>query len=211
MNKIYYKWRYYTLGQDHYLESIKKITRNNIVSLKIASIVVCILGFCFTCFPLFIEKNFLKAGVYFFVIFIAIIIYILANVILNQYKNGKKSVILKVYLLTTLHYINIIMFGIYIGVITSPDGTATTFMSLLICALFLFINPPLYNLLLTLVAMIVFIILCVFIKEPNIWIFDIFNVLIAGLISIIFSWLISMYRMVSVFNAGKLEEERNNY
>jgi predicted signal transduction protein with EAL and GGDEF domain len=84
-------------------------------------------------------------------------------------------------------------------------------MSLLICALFLFINPPLYNLLLTLGAMALFIVSSVIIKEPAIWIFDVFNVLIAGLISIIFTWQVSMSRLVSVFNVSKLEEERNNY
>ncbi|MCL1927634.1 MAG: GGDEF domain-containing protein [Treponema sp.] len=84
-------------------------------------------------------------------------------------------------------------------------------MTLLICALFLFINPPLYNLVLTLSAMAFFITASVLIKERNIWIFDIFNVLIAGAFSIIFTWQISMSRLVSVFNAGKLEEERNSY
>ncbi|MCL2764553.1 MAG: GGDEF domain-containing protein [Treponema sp.] len=211
MKDIYYKWRYYTLGREHYLESIKKIIQNNFVNLRTANIIVIIFGFCFMYFPLFIEKNIPKAGVYFIVISIAVIISILANVSINQNKNSTQTKKIKIYILTTLHYINVIMFGIYIGVITSPDGTATSFMPLLICALFLFINPPLYNLLLTLGAMIVFIILCIIIKEPNIWIFDIFNVLFAGLISIIFSWLISMYRMVSVFSVGKLEEERNSY
>jgi diguanylate cyclase (GGDEF)-like protein len=142
---------------------------------------------------------------------IAILISIFANFSLKHYKPGTRKGILQGYILTTLYYANVIQFGIYIGVWASPDGSATTFMSLLICALFLFINPPLYNLLLTLGAMAYFIILSVLIKEPAVWIFDVFNVLIAGLISIIFTWQVSMSRLVSVFNASKLEEERNSY
>jgi diguanylate cyclase (GGDEF)-like protein len=160
---------------------------------------------------MFIEKNIVKAGVYLISIIVCVLVSIFANICLKQYKPGTRNGVLHGYILTTVYYINVTLFGIYIGVLTSPNGTATTFMSLLICALFLFINPPLYNLLLTLGAMALFTISCVLIKEPSVWIFDIFNVLIAGLISIIFTWQVSMSRLVSVYNAAKLEEERNSY
>jgi diguanylate cyclase (GGDEF)-like protein len=211
LKNILYKWRYYTLGREQYNECIRKIIPNNLVGLRTTNIVVSVLCFCFTCFPLFIEKNITKAGVYLIAIIVAILISILANHSLKHYKPGTRKGILFGYILTTVYYINVIQFGIYLGVLTSPDGTATTFMSFLICALFLFINPPLYNLILTLGAMALFILSCILIKERSVWIYDVFNVLIAGLISIIFTWQVSMSRLVSVFNASKLEEERNSY
>jgi len=75
----------------------------------------------------------------------------------------------------------------------------------------MFANPPIFNSVLTLSAMTIFIISSVLLKSPQNWIFDIVNVLIAGAISFVFTWNIVMYKLGAVLSANKLQEERNNY
>ena len=211
MGKIIHKWRYYTLEQEQYNQCMTIIFPHNLYYLRLANAILAALTFCFMCFPLYVEKNIYKASFYLLAIFIALLLTAYANHEYRLYKQGKLIKNLNVYIMTTLYYINITIFGIYIGVWTSRNGTATTFMSLLICALFLYIHPPLYNLLLTLSATVLFIIASVALKARDIWIYDISNALLAGIISIIFTWVVSMLRIVAAVNESKLEEERNSY
>ena len=113
--------------------------------------------------------------------------------------------------LPTVYYANLMLFGIYLGVWSRPDSSAVTFMGFLICALFLFINPPQYNLCLTLGALAVFIASSVIMKPPHLWIYDTIHAVIAACISLFFGWEITMLRLVSVLNARKLENERDRY
>jgi diguanylate cyclase (GGDEF)-like protein len=55
--------------------------------------------------------------------------------------------------------------------------------------------------------MVVFIVSTVLVKEPHNWIYDIENVLIAGSVSLLFSWQITMQRLVSALKESRLEEE----
>jgi len=103
------------------------------------------------------------------------------------------------------------LFGTFLGVWSNPGNYAVSFMSFLIGALFLFNYPPTFNFCLTLGAIAVFIASSVIVKPPNIWSFDISNVLIAGSISLLFGWEITKSRLESLLNTCKLEEERNRY
>ena len=211
MQNVLNTWRYYTLGREQYNECMRKTFHSNLYSLRQANTVVVVLGICFTLVPIVFEKDFRKAGIYLAAIIIAILLAVFANHRYRQLKQGKQIGDLHIRILTAVYYANIILFGIYIGVWSNPDGPAVSFMTFLICAFFLFINPPLYNLLLTLGAMSVFITSTVLVKGPQNWIFDIFNVLIAGSLSLFFSWQITRLRLAAALNASKLENERNSY
>jgi diguanylate cyclase (GGDEF)-like protein len=80
-------------------------------------------------------------------------------------------------------------------------------MTFLICALFLFITPALYNILIPFCAIAVFIVSNILVKEPQNWIFDVVNVLIAGLVSLVFGWQITRLRLASALYESELEEE----
>jgi diguanylate cyclase (GGDEF)-like protein len=73
------------------------------------------------------------------------------------------------------------------------------------------INSPLFNLCLTGGAMICFIVSTIIVKEFNNYILDIVNVIIAGVISLYFTWQISKLRLGLELSAIMLEDERNNY
>jgi hypothetical protein len=76
----------------------------------------------------------------------------------NQHRKGKHVSDTLIYTLIILKYATIILFGVYIGVWGNSDSMAVIFMSFLICALFLIIAPPIFNLSLTLGAMAIFIV-----------------------------------------------------
>jgi diguanylate cyclase (GGDEF)-like protein len=84
-------------------------------------------------------------------------------------------------------------------------------MCILICALALLVNPPFYNLCLTLVAMGGFITATVIVKPYELWLMDICNVVFAGYISLFLNWQITKLRLGLELSANMLEDERNKY
>lgn len=206
-----YDWRYYKLGKDEYNKYMQKAFKHNLASLRSSNWVIVILAVCFSVFPLMFEHSLHKMEIYFAAAFIALLVAILTGYKNKQQKNGKQISNKLIYALTIIYYANIILFGIYIGVWSNHEKLAVTFMCFLICALLPHINSPLFNLSLTLCAMLVFSLSTVFIKAPANWIYDLVNVQIAGLISIIFNWQVSAIRISQAASSCKLEEERDNY
>jgi len=102
-------------------------------------------------------------------------------------------------------------FSIYIGVLDNIGGPAILFMGFIICALFLFNNPPIFNLSLSLVAVTALIISSVSLKSPAYWVFDVTHSVIFGSASIVFTWYFAKYRITAELNAARLEDERNSY
>jgi diguanylate cyclase (GGDEF)-like protein len=190
---------------------MNKIFAGNLYSLRQVNTVVAVLSACFMIFPIVFEKNLPKAGIYLVVSMVAMLLALYSKHKHNQHIQGKKVSNLLIYALIILFYTNAMMFGMYLGVWANPEKLAVTFMGFLICALFLFVNPPIFNLLLTLSMVIIFIISTILMKSPQNQIFDIVNVLIAGAISLIFTWYIVMHKLLAVLSAIKLEEERNSY
>ncbi|MCL2031639.1 MAG: GGDEF domain-containing protein, partial [Oscillospiraceae bacterium] len=170
--------------------------------------VVVILAVCFSAFPMLVERNLPKAGIYFAVAGVALWIDLSAR---HRDKHKKTTSRWVIYALMVLYYTNVMLFGIYLGVWSSPDMLAVTFMGFLIVSLFLFITPPTFNLCLTIGALALFTVSTMLLKESRHWIFDMVNAGIACLLSLIFNWRINAYRLLAVLNAWKLEEERNKY
>jgi len=207
MRNFFYSWRFYTFGREQYYDCMNKVFSNNLLALRQASIFVTIFAACFSLFPLIIERDLIRAGIYLGVGVIALLISFCANYVMQQINVNNRII----YILTAVYYANITSFGIYLGVWANPDNFAVLFMCILICALVLFITPPLYNLCLTLAAMISFLACAILIKPAQIWIMDISNVLFAGFLASFLNWHITKLRMGLEISANKLEEERNKY
>jgi diguanylate cyclase (GGDEF)-like protein len=206
-------WRYYSLGKEHYHESMKKIFLNNLLSLRQANTIVAVFAACFALvsligvFGLPIEVNFIKAGICFTAALVALMLTIYTNYKMQTVFMNNRFI----YIVTIIFYANVVFFGIYLSVWSSPDKLATIFLCLLICAPLMVINSPLFNLGLTGGAMICFIISTIIAKDFNNYILDIVNVIIAGIISLYFTWQISKLRLGLELSASMLEDERNNY
>jgi len=137
MNSLFYKWRYYSLGFDEYRKCIDRAFIDNVYRLFLANRTVTIFALIFTVYPLFVAKNYFNALFYIGTSIIALFFTIFTDNLCKQQKQGK---ILKkrfIHLLITLYYINIIVFGIYLGIWANPGKYAVSFMGILICALFL--------------------------------------------------------------------------
>lgn len=207
MGKFFYSWRFYTYGHERYHECMSNVFVNNLNSLRQANTIVAVFAGCFSLFPILFEKNYFNAA---FSIATAVIALLLA-VYLN-YKMQTAIVENKfIYLFTVIFYINLMAFGIFLGIWSAPDRLATIYLCFLICALLMFINPPLFNLCLTIGAMFAFIILTFINKAAENAIVDIVDTLIAGIISLYFTWHITKLRLGMEISANMLEEERNKY
>jgi diguanylate cyclase (GGDEF)-like protein len=181
---------------------------NNLQSLRQGNSLVAVFAVFYAVVPILTEDlNFIKAGIYFAIAVVAVLISLYANYVM-QLINVKNSVI---YSLITLFYVNLTFFGIYQSVWTTPDKPASLIFVFFVIALLLYINPPQFNLILTLFAAAVFIASTIIIKNYDIWIYDIVHVVIAGALSLFFSWHITKLRMGMEISASQLEEERNKY
>jgi len=201
-------WRYYSLGKEHYYEAMKKIFLNNLLSLRQANTIVAVFAACFSLASLIIEKDIVKAGVCFGAALVALLLAIYTNYKMQTVFINNRFI----YIITTVFYVNVVFFGIYLSVWSSPTKLATIFLCLLICAPLMVINSPLFNLSLTGGAIICFIVSTILVKkDPEIWGLDIVNAMIAGVIGLYFTWQISKLRLGLELSASMLEDERNNY
>jgi diguanylate cyclase (GGDEF)-like protein len=200
-------WRYYSFGREHYYECMNKIFINNLQSLRQANTMVVGFAGFFVILSIIVERDISKAGVCFATAIIALLLALFTNYKMQTiYVNNRFT-----YMLSLLFYANVMLFGIYLSVWSSPDKLATIFLCLLICAPLMFINSPLLNLCLTGGAVISFIVSTILVKSFDNWILDIINALIAGIISLYFGWQVGKLRLGLELSATMLEDERNNY
>jgi len=212
MKKFIYSWRFYSFGREQYQECMNNIFNDNLLNLRHGNAILAIFACVSAIFPLVFQYNFqtagiIKAGVFLGVAFVSMIISFIANYLM-QLINIKKRII---YALITLFFLNVVLFGTYIDVWSNPTDLAGIFSCMLVCSLLLFINPPQFNLILTLGGMAIFITSSFFLKEPRLWLFDIANAVVAGALSVYFSWHITKLRMGMELSASQLEDERNQY
>ncbi|MCL2211125.1 MAG: GGDEF domain-containing protein [Treponema sp.] len=212
MKKLFTIWRYYSLGYEQYHECMERIHKNNLYNLRVGNVLAIVLAALFSGFPLLVNHNIQEAAAYLVISLFSLLLFIIANrniKLINQQKRLENK--RKVCILIILFFINVVFFGIFTGVLMNRDNYTVTFMTLLVCSLFLFYSSPVFNLCLIASATAVFITFTVLLKEPGIYIVDIYNVIFSALISLFICWRITMLRLVSELNAWKMEEERNKY
>jgi len=206
-NKFLFLWSHYSYAPDQYKEYINRLFINNLSTLREISKIVAIVIICFTAFPIFYEKNFVNALFY--------LLFAVIALVLSYYTNYKMQTTVVsnrfIYIFITLFYVNIMSFGIYLNIFSIQERPASVFFSFLICALLMFVNPPQFNLGLTLTAMTAFIITSVCFKTFNAAVYDIISTVLAGVISLYFTWQITKLRFGLEISTTILEEERNKY
>jgi diguanylate cyclase (GGDEF)-like protein len=212
MNRLFNFWRYYSLGRDQYYVFMNKECKNNLYNLRLVNILVVFLACAFASYPIFVQKNIYGAFICLFTALIGLLLAILVNSYIKLFKSRKRTINKNnIYLLIILYYLNLIFFGLYISVWSDRSNYAVGFMVILVCALLLFFNSPIFDLCLTLTAAAVFIISSVLLKSPEIYVIDIFNVIFSTIISLFFCWRTTMSRFMSDLSVSKMENERNKY
>ena len=208
---LFNNWRFYGLEQDEYRKCMKRSFIDNLYGLRQASFSIFVLALVFALAPVLIERNFTKLIWYISTAVVALFMGIFLSYKCSRHKQGKAVSTRFVYAMIAAYYANIITFGIYLSVWSNPGKVAVSFMGILICALFLYVVPPLFTLLLTLGAMASFITATVMVKSFSDWTMDTVNVLFAGYVGLFFGWQSTMFRMSLLTAANKFEDERNNY
>jgi len=186
---------------------MNKLFSSNLMILSRTNKIVSIVAFCFAFFPIVFENSLIKAGVYIFVSLVALFISIYSNYLMQQINVSNRVI----YILITLFCVNIMSFGIYLDIWSNPGTIASIFPCFLICFLLLFINPPRFNLFITLFFLFAFIISAIIVIEPSRLSYFIINSVIASMMSIYFSWQITKLRMGLEISTSMLEDEKNKY
>jgi len=190
---------------------MKRAFTDNLYSLRHANFLVSILAVIFALFPFLVEKDLIRTFWYIMTAVAALIMGVVVNHKRNRHKQRKSVSNRFIYAMITLYYINVMYFGIYLGVLSDPDIPAASFVGFLICALFLYIVPPVVTLSHTLAAMAAFIITSIQIKTFRNASLDTTNAIFAGCVSLFFGWEINKFRLSLIITAGKFKEERDSY
>jgi len=207
MLNLLYHWRFYTFGREQYSECINKLFSNNLLSLRQTNNIIAIGVTIFSAFPIIYERDFIKAGVYLLVALIALLISLYSNYLMQQINVKNRAI----YFLITIFYANVIIFGTYLDVWSNPDSVAAIFPCFIICALLMFVNPPRFNIFLTFGAMVIFIVSSIIVIPGSNLAFYIINSIIAGVLSLYFSWQITKLRLGLEISTTLLEEEKEKY
>ena len=208
MFKFIYSWRFYSFGREQYQECMNNVVfNNNLLILRHSNTIVAILAGVLSLIPLITESNFLKAGIYLGVGLIALLISIYANYIMQLINVNNKTI----YYLTALYYTNVMLFGIYLDLWANFGSASAIFPCLIICTLLMYVNPPQFNLWLTLGALLIFIVSAVIINQSFNAVYFIANAFVAGVLGLILNWNITKLRLGLEISAFSLEEERNKY
>jgi len=205
MHSFFYNWRFYTFGRERYYECMNNLFINNLNSIRQLNKIIAIFMGSFALYPMFFQKDFFTAGMCLLTTLIAVLLVFYSNFKIQTTQVTSQFI----YVLTIIFYANVILFCIYLNVWAKFDNFASIFYCFLICALLLFIFPPYLTLFLTLGAMAVFIISTALVKELIIW--DVFNTVVIGALSLYFNWHISKLRLGLEISTTLLEDERNRY
>jgi len=211
LGALYKKWRYYGLEPEDYRKGMKTAFTDNLHDLHRANLLVSVFAVIFALFPFLIERDLLKTLRYILTAAVALAIGVLADRKNGTRKQGKTVSDRFVYAMIALYYVNLMFFGIYLGVLSDPDIPAASFIGFLMCALFLYVVPPALTLSHTLAAMVVFIITSIRIKTFRNASLDTANALFAGCVSLFFGWLIVKFRLSLIIAAGKFKDERDSF
>jgi diguanylate cyclase (GGDEF)-like protein len=203
------KWRYYCLGEDEYKKCMDKVFAKNIHTLRRTNAIVFVISATSIVFPVFLDRNLTKLIIYIGTCAVAAILYLLAKRRFRRNEDKVKKGL--IYTLISLTYVNITAFGIYLGVWANRGMIAGTYPGILISALLLFYIPAVYHLCLTLCSMIIFTVLVVLFKNPEIYRIDMPNIFFSGAVSMVIGWQVIMNRVSLASYAGNMEDERNNY
>ncbi|MCL2231021.1 MAG: diguanylate cyclase, partial [Treponema sp.] len=189
---------------------MNNVFNNNLLNLRQACRILAAFSLAFSFVPIVFEDfNFIKTGVYVGVAVLSFVLSIVSNYMI-QMINVKKSVI---YTMVLFFYLILVFFGTYLDVFSNRSSVAAILPCFLICSLLLFVNPPQFNLSLTLIGMSIFIVSALLSGniDADSVVFYLINGIIAGILSLFFSWHITKLRMGLELSASKLEEERNKY
>ncbi|MCL2855061.1 MAG: GGDEF domain-containing protein [Defluviitaleaceae bacterium] len=218
MTKILSGWRYYGLGCEGYHRSIDKVMVGNLLSLWIAGTWLAI--FCFVQGTFAIIAS-LGGDAYYltprelgsisFYLGMGVAAAIFAAWMSRIRRKAASVSKTAIYAFIIFQYFAIVTMGVYMGVWSNPQGTATIVMVFLVCGMVTIAAPPAFNLLIILAATGFFVLSSVLFKDAPYWNYDIMNVMGTAPIAIVMNWVVSVHKMRAVHNERALAEERDKF
>ncbi|MDR2759102.1 MAG: GGDEF domain-containing protein [Spirochaetaceae bacterium] len=110
-----------------------------------------------------------------------------------------------------IFFAGLMFFSIYIGIVDRPEFQAVNFFIFFICSQIIFVINPLWNFLINFITILIFSSLAIEVKSFSVWIADLINITIAGMIGAAFSWYMSYVSIREMLAAQRLESERNRF
>ena len=125
-------------------------------------------------------------------------------------KHGKDRNVF-VYLGIIIFFAGMIFLCLYIGIIVRPEFPAVNFLIFFMCSQIIFVIDPLWNLLINSIAILMFFCFTREVTSFSVWIINLINIIVAAMISSIFSWYMSFVSVRELLAVQRLETERNRF
>ncbi|MDR2070845.1 MAG: GGDEF domain-containing protein [Treponema sp.] len=190
------------------LESCREdILRHNVRSLFITSLLTAVVIGLFCFFPVLAEKQLDTCIAYLITAVVESCVALYASSLFRHDKY-KPLLVIAGFL---VFYVSLMVFGIFLGIIQSPDEHAAIVWVFFVAAQVLFVIDFWQNLILNLVMILIFSIFAVLTKPFNIWIFDIAGSIIAGMAGMVITRYMYYTLIRGMLSKRRLELERNRF
>jgi diguanylate cyclase (GGDEF)-like protein len=183
------------------------ILKHNAHSLFSISFIAAIMAGIFAFVPLFIEKRVEKFTIY---IIMAVVECFIAFYASCLHKRDKcKPLLINIGFLFL--YISLMAFGTFLDLFERPYSNVSIILVFLVGAQISFVINILWNLILNMSTVIVFLIIAIRVKPFDIWLIDAVSVIIAAFVGIIITQYTYYTVIKGMIAARRLEMERNRF
>ncbi|MCL2574617.1 MAG: diguanylate cyclase [Defluviitaleaceae bacterium] len=210
MRGIFNSWRYYTIGQDAYKESLDRQYPSNLASMALSGVI-------FFLFSIFAIVNWRTYGIIEAILFpllaVSSILFAVAAIVKHKgYKNGKQVSNRFIFCMMLVSYIVVMISSIYIDILLSPTAVAVIFMTLLAGGVLLLPANAVLSLFMNLGVLALYVIASlVFVTPDCCWVCELGPVTFGVVVAISFSWYANMHKMIAQHKEIELEKERDQY
>jgi diguanylate cyclase (GGDEF)-like protein len=206
-NFVFLRWRYFNATRKAIQHCCDSIARHNTQSLAIMSLALVCMVMFFSFYPLVIQKSWYQFLTYASVGIWEFGVFLYARW-MRKYKKCRNVFI---YPGLIAFFAGVIFWGIYISTIGWLEFQRVNFLVLFICSQIIFVIDPLYNLLLNVIAILIFFCFSVMVRPFSVDGTDLINIIIAGITGLAFGWYMSYIFIQKRLAIGRLKSERNRF
>ena len=180
------------------------IAQLNLRMLYTCSLLGCLTLLGFAVFPLLVERIFVKCLFYLGISLVCFLIFVMCV----RMKSGKISLEKKLRFTLIAFCITYVMFALAISIFWQPNAPGVSFLILFIGLHAMFLLRCTTFIVVQLIELAIFFICAILVKSPEIYMYDIANMLEAFTISMVINWNINYMRLADIVSKKEMGENQ---
>ncbi|MCL2855062.1 MAG: diguanylate cyclase [Defluviitaleaceae bacterium] len=214
MIKLFNGWRYYGFTREDYFKSIGKVVLSNLFSLWIVSLWAAIFYFVFGVVFMYRQSGMPQRNdwvLYFIMSAVCTAFSFYHYRLHRKAEKGLKISHLAVCFKIILLYSVVIFGAIHIGILLGDGAPFSILVGVFVCINIAIVAMPWFNLAIILSSAVLFSVLSMATKSYEFWLQNVLSLSAVVPATIVFNWLVNVYKMRAVNNERALAEERDKF